>query len=953
MTSHLLSFQEPFHDIDDPRKKSIIDTTAFDQQLADIVHRCQGDPLDGAGRVETLALFRSLLAHGRQQLHQAHLGGASGRSIVRGHAFLTDVLLRRLLMLVKTQHVSAEGGRQAAVAAASADQQRPLLGRLRELLRSHKQRLSKPEEDEFCLIATGGYGRVELAPFSDIDLLFLLPDGVHPKFGMQVEQMLYFLWDMGLEIGHAVRNIDECLEHARRDNEICTSMLESRFLAGNHLLFKRYHTVLFEQILGQNLNRFLEEKLAEQQQRYERFGHSLFYLEPNIKENPGGLRDIHVFLWISKYRYQVRRLSDLVPLGILTEEEHRTLERCREFLRRIRNAMHYRAGRRDDRLTFQYQLEIATEFGYRDRPGMRGVEQFMRRYYQVAKQVGNLSNLLLQKYRDELTSSTIVSCQMIEEGFCLMGGKVAILDAEQFRANPTRLMKVFQVAQRNSCEIHPDTLRLVTANLDLIDHAFRRDREVAALFLAMLNGERAVAWVLRTMNACQLLGRYLPEFGRIVGQTQHDMFHVYTVDEHTILAVEALRHIRSGKFSDELPLSTQLIKEIAKPVVLYLGVMFHDIAKGRGGQHEVKGGIMARQICQRFDMLPEDVDQVVWLVENHLIFSRTAFRRDINDPQTIQQFARQIENKVNLDLLLLLTVADIRAVGPKVWNQWKAASLRQLYLLTLETLNKGLYTARDNVVAHAEGKKAEVLRILSHHYPVEQAQQHLDRFYPEYFIGYDPDSLAAHYTALAGRWQEPLAIAFTQHAPSDTTSLLLHVQDHAGLLAKVSGALASEGANILSAHGNTTRDGMALDIFVIQNIAGETESARERRQKKIQHTLTAVLTGQVYLDKLMAAAMAQRRKQDLFDVAPVIVVDNDYSDTHTILEITALDRIGLLYTMTRVMQQCGLQIITAKIATYGERAVDVFYVKDLFGLKLGDYKIKVVTRALEESLRAL
>ncbi len=934
-------FPDPFQDINDFKKLRIIDTEGFDRRLAELVQQTGGQifATDGAvcttdGRAAALALFRDVLAAGREHLRQAHLHGASGRCIVRGHAFLMDMLILRLMMLVKTGAVAAEGNARAA-ADVAADTRTPLLSRLRRLIREHRTQLNKPQDDEFCIIATGGYGRGELAPFSDVDLLFLLPDGEHPKFAGQIELILYFLWDLRLDIGHAVRNIDECIEQASGNMEICTSMLESRFLTGNRALFNRYHGLLFERILGHDSETFVQAKRLEQQQRHERFGHSLFYLEPNIKENPGGLRDIHVFMWIAKYRYRVRRLDELIPLGIITEEEYRTLIRCREFLRRVRNALHYVVGRKDDRLTFQAQLEIAAGFGYRDRPGMRGVEQFMRRYYQVAKQIGNLSQLLLQKFSDQPGGSNA-------------SGSVMAIGAGLV-ADPRQLMRVFRDAQRDRCAIHSDTLRAISAHLQLVNQEFRRDPHVACMFLEILASGEPVGPVLRAMNACQLLGRYLPEFGRIMGQTQHDLFHVYTVDEHTIMATEALDDLRAGHFSEELPISTELVRQVKHREILYLGVICHDIAKGRGEQHEIKGAVMARQIGERLGLHSEEIDQVAWLVEHHLVFSRTAFRRDLNDPYTIQQFASQMENQNNLDMLLLLTVADIRAVGPKVWNQWKATSLRQLYRATLETLNKGMYTGREHVQRYAESKKETVLRLVAHRHPVEQARKHLDQFYPEYFIGYDPEDLAAHYDALAALWEQPLAIAFTTNPVSGTTTMLVHTQDHAGLLARVSGALAAAGVNILAAQGNTMRNGMALEVFVIQTSQGDTVHAPDR-QEKIRQTLSTVLSGQASPDRLFAAAAVQRRKNDLFEVPVAIVADNDYSETHTILEITALDRVGLLYTITREMERLGLQISTAKIATYGERAVDVFYVKDLFGLKLPARKIGIVVRALNERL---
>lgn len=892
------------------RKVDIIDFSALSRTLNDLVQRSGRAPFDGQFRSELLRIFRAAIEEGKDNLKRFHLEGASGQFVVRGRAYLMDSLLRRLYSLVRVQY----GGKAI-----------------------------------FCVVATGGYGRDELSPYSDIDLLFLLPDGLQPEIGLQVEKMLYFLWDLGLEVGHAVRNVAECVDHAKRDVEIRTAMLESRFLAGDRKLFFAYRSILFDKVLLQDPAGFQRAKLLEQRKRHERFGNSLFYLEPNIKENPGGQRDIHTFFWISKYRYRVEKVKDLIPRGIITMEEYRTFTRCREFLWRVRNAMHYLAGRKEDRLTFHLQLAIAEEFGYRDRPGIRGVEQFMRRYFQVVRQVSNLSQIFLLKYEEDHHAGPGYSVPLLEDVFLLVGDKVMVPGPEVFREKPSRLMQLFEVAQRHVKSIHPDAMRMVTQNLSLVNHEYRRNPEVCQIFLQMLNGKVAVAWVLRKMNMCGLLGRFIPEFGRIIGQTQHDLFHVYTVDEHTILAVEALRHIKRGQFAEELPISTKLMNNLRNPVILYLAVMLHDIAKGRRGQHEIKGAAIARQVCLRLGLNRQDAELVCWLVENHLIFSRTAFRRDLSDPQTVTQFARQVENTKKLELLLLLTVADIRAVGPGVWNQWKAVSMRRLFRFTVEVLNKGMFepealnriavSQQEAVVAIFEGSGQE-----------EAVRTHLGRFYPDYFLGHEPETLAEHFLALQPLMHEPLGVAFLSSSASESTDMIIHLPDHPGIIALISGSLAAAGANILAANINTTKDGMALDIFTIQDLQGHPIEEGEKRQAII-HTLQAVLTGKKHPDQLLKELNDPSwRKREHFQVPTTVEVDNKFSDICTVLEVSALDRRGLLYTITRELVRQGIQIRSAKIATYGEKAVDVFYLRDQFGLKLNEERLRKVTGALMASL---
>ncbi|MBF0400861.1 MAG: [protein-PII] uridylyltransferase [Magnetococcales bacterium] len=936
------------------KKSDILDHEALDEALAALFSAPAGhaatDTEPTAQRKAFLELLQNALATGRRQLHQNHLEGASGQHVAQGHAYLMDLLLHRLYLFVHDGHDDGKG--------------------------------------TFSVVATGGYGRGELAPFSDIDLLFLLPNDfaatsakkgavtatVRPAtanpaaakpqdaISQRVEQMLYCLWDMGLDVGHAVRTVQECVQLARQNVEIRTSMLESRFLIGDRALFTVYHDTLFAKVLERGPEAFLRAKLVEQTKRHERFGNSLFYLEPNIKENPGGLRDLQTFSWISKYRYHVQRVRELIPAGIITEEEYRTFIRCQSFLKRVRNALHYRAGRRDDRLTFQHQLDIAAEFGYKDRAAMRGVEQFMRRYYQVTRQVSNLSWIFLRKYQEEYRSLYWWHRRPLEDCFHLHGDKVVVSDPEAFRQNPVRLMKLFEVGQRHLKSIHPDTLRLVARDVNLIDHAFRKNPVVSALFVKMLNGERAVAWVLRRMNNCGVLGRYIPEFGRIIGQPQHDLFHIYTVDEHTILAVEALRHIKAGKFSQELPICTGLMAQLdfyeRGSIILYLAVLLHDIAKGRGGDHQLKGAVIARQVCLRLGLTEAETSMVSWLVGRHLDFSRSAFRRDISDPNTVQSFARQVGTQRRLEFLLLLTVADIRAVGPNAWNLWKAELLRRLYNLTVSALKRGAFQP-DEMAQQAEVQKQAVLSLLAgpmgradrfQKAAIEPAQvrAYLDRFDESYFLYYEANTIARHATQLIGREERQLAIMFLNSPVSDTTELLMYTPDQSGLMSRISGALAMEGVNILSADIVTTKDGMALDFFVVQSAVGKALENRMQIQR-LEQRLTEFLLDPVRPNPTLTVNDTDLRRQRTFRVPLTIEVD-DSVETFTILEVTSLDRVGLLFMITREMELHGIQIRTAKIATYGERAVDVFYVRDLYGLKLTSQKITSFSNGLRHLL---
>ncbi|HAT50851.1 MAG: [protein-PII] uridylyltransferase [Nitrospirae bacterium] len=889
--------------------QDFLDSIEFESKLNALLPQAATGVISDEARRQIIDTLRTIIALGRDHLQTIHRNGASGEFIVKGHAALMDVVLQRIFRMIHTH--------------------------------------PNPERESLALVATGGYGRGELAPFSDIDLLFILPDSSHKEQDRLVERMLYCLWDLGLDIGHAVRQIDECVQQARQDLEIRTSMLESRYLAGDREQFDTYKKKLFKKVLDKDPDSFLRAKLLEQTKRHEKFGNSFFYLEPNIKENPGGLRDIQTFAWISKYRYKVDHVKDLVERGIITSQEYRVFTRSLSFLRRVRNALHYRAGRREDRLTFHHQIEIAKEFGYRDRPGRQGVEQFMRRYYQVAQQVGDLSRIFLRKYQEEHLKIRWWNKRRLEEHFQLVGDKVALRLPEQIDQDPLLLLKIFNVAQRHMKTIHPDTERLIRRRLDLIDRDFQRSQEAANVFLAILNGRHAVAWTLRRMNQLGVLGRYIPEFGRIMWQSQHDMFHVFTVDEHTLLAVAAVRLIQDGKLQEELPLATQVFSELDNHGLLILAVLLHDIAKGRGGDHTKEGAIIAGDVCQRLGLVPEDRDIVTWLVENHLVFSRVAFRRDLGDPATITAFAEQIKDTRRLKMLFLLTMVDIRAVGPGVWTPWKATLLKQLYHFALETLEKGAFKTSD-IARHAEERKAEAIRLLVPENDPILVAQHFDRFYPDYFIQYDVRSLVDHFRAFVPLREEPMSVVFWTTPATSTTELLLHTPDHPGLMARISGALTAEGVNILSASITTTKDGMAFDSFVLQNNQGKAIESKHRLDK-IEQTLVSVLKGKTWPEALLKHVAPAFASPSPFRVPVSIEVDNSM-DGFTILEITSLDRVGLLFTITREVERQGLQIRTAKISTYGERAVDVFYLKDIFGLKLDNRKIDSLTMHLTKAI---
>ena len=908
-----------------PDRRAIIRRRVLEETLARLVaDRPSGD----VPRADVLTLFRESLAVGRAEIRRRFESTESklhndGPAVLAATSFLMDQLIRVLFDFAEKYAYPAANPSAA---------------------------------ERLGIVATGGYGRGELAPLSDLDLLFLRPYKQTPRGEQIVEFMLYLLWDMGLKVGHATRTVDESIRYAERDQTIRTALLESRYIWGDRELFDELIRGFTTKFLGGDGRDFVEAKLAERDQRHQRMGDSRYVVEPNVKEGKGGLRDLHLLFWIAKYLYRVNKPAELIAKGVLTPGEAKHFERAERFLNTVRCHIHYLTNRADDRLSFDLQREIAQRLGYQDRPGSRGVERFTTHYDLPAKTVGDLTRIFVAALEDSHRRKPKLAAlwQSLRprqlEGFRLDGERLSVSSPDMFEKDPVAILRLFHVAQENGLDIHPGTLRLITQNIRLVDR-LRNDKEANRLFMEMLTSRHDPETTLRRLNEAGVFGRFVPDFGRVVAQTQHDMYHTYTVDEHTIRAIGILANIENGTHKEDHPVSADVVHKILSRPVLYLAVLLHDIAKGRGGDHSILGAEVAMQLGPRLGLSAAETETVAWLVRYHLSMSSTAFQRDLMDPKTIEDFAALVQSPERLRLLLVLTVCDIRAVGPNVWNGWKAALLRQLYHAAELLLSGGTL-----VGGRAERIKAVQLEVAKRLTGWTEAEkdEHFARGYAPYWLSFDPDTLArqAELVRRADRDRQPLAIEHRVDTHRSVTEVTIYTLDTHGLFARLAGAMAISGANIVDAKIFTLTNGMALDTFWIQDLEGKPFDGPQRLAR-LSARVELSLSNRLDIQRELDSQRSSWPKRDrVFTVEPRVLIDNNASDTFTVIEVNGRDRPGFLHVVTRALTRCSLQIATAHITTYGERAVDVFYVKDMFGLKVvNQSKLKQIAETVEQAIR--
>jgi [protein-PII] uridylyltransferase len=795
------------------------------------------------------------------------------------------------------------------------------------------------------IVAVGGYGRGMLAPGSDIDLLFLLPDKPTPAVEKVAETLLYVLWDLKQKVGHATRTVEECLKQARADMTIRTTLIEARLVSGDRKLFETMLSRFDKEVVAKTAPEFVAAKLAEREERVKRAGASRYLVEPNVKEGKGGLRDLNTLFWISKYVYRVQNPHDLIAAGVFSPREFALFRRCEEFLWSVRCRLHFLAGRAEERLSFDVQRPIARQLGYSTRAGQADVERFMKHYFLVAKDVGDLTAIVCAALEERQTKPTPVFDRFIgrlrrrspraiadAKDFTVDADRVNVVRDDAFERDPVNLIRLFWAAERSNLPIHPNATRLVTQSLKRIDARLREDPEANRLFLEILTSRHAPETALRRMNEAGVLGRFIPDFGRVVGMMQFSMYHHYTVDEHLIRAVGALSAIEAGRLKDDHPLSSEFVHKISHRTELYLAAFLHDIAKGRPTDHSKTGADVARKLCPRLGLSPGNTERVASLIDQHLIMSNMAQGRDLSDPRTAEALAAIVQTQEQLKLLLILTVSDIRAVGPGVWNGWKGQLLRTLYWETEVVLGGGhSAVARKARVQAAQ----EALRRALPGWSDPEFDGYAQRHYPAYWLKVEAERQVAHANLLHAMAADVRSLA-TEVATDcfrGVTALTVVAPDHPRLLSGIAGACAAAGANIVDAQIFTTTDGLAVDTIFVSR-AFERDEDELRRGQRIATNIERTLRGEVRLAEIAPQKEVRDVRRGAFAVEPEVTIDNTLSRRYTVVEVSGLDRPGLLRDLTSSLSRLNLNIGSAHIVTFGEKAVDAFYVTDLTGQKI-------------------
>ncbi len=879
-----------------PHRRAIIDRRA----LADALAALAGSDL----RQAAAALLKPALEAGRAEIARRLAEHPSrGRESVSGQAFLIDQILRLTFDFV-TQRL---------------------------------HRASNPTSSErIALLAVGGYGRAEMAPFSDVDIAFLTPWKPTGWTEQVIEAMLYLLWDLGLKVGHSSRSLDEMVRLAKGDLTIRTALLEARYVWGDQALYDEAAARFQAEVVTGTARSFVTEKLAERDARHKRMGDSRYVVEPNVKEGKGGLRDLQTLFWIGKYVHRVATVAELVDKGLLTKDELRRFQKAENFLLAVRCHLHIITRRAEDRLTFDVQPEIARAMRYAERPGRSAVERFMQHYFLMAKQVGDLTGVFLAHLDDSMapkgrrfTLSGFMRAPRKLSGFVLDRGRLALPSDDWFQADPGRILEIFALADAHGLEIHPQAMRIANRDARLIDAAVRTDPRANALFMDVLTSRRDPEAVLRWMNEATVFGRFVPDFGRVVAQMQFDMYHHYTVDEHSIRAIGLLSKIERGELRDDHPLASAIMGQILSRRVLYVAVLLHDIAKGRGGDHSVLGAEVAMKLCPRLGMTAAETETVAWLVRWHLLMSATAFKRDLSDFKTVLDFAGAVQSPERLRLLLALTVVDIRAVGPGVWNSWKRQLLGDLYEATEEVLRLGhKQTGR---TARVEAKQEALAATLG--WDGTAFAAHARRLPESYWVAEPDDIIESNARMVAAARDASLRVSAQVYPARGATLVTVYASDHPGLFYRLAGAIHLAGASIIDARIHTTRDGMALDNFLVQDPFGRPFD-EPSRLKRLEGGIEDALANRARLDDRLAARPLSRPRADAFPVAPNVLIDNKASNRYTVIEVNARDRPALLNALAYALFQSRVTIRSAHIATYGERAVDTFYVTDLIGDKI-------------------
>ena len=876
--------------------KNTIDSFATELMLA-------GDVPFEERRSYLLNAARTYLEHRRRLCHEMHIAGGSGREVVACITAMADELIHNLYQC------------------AAAD---------------------FPTAGKVCsaVIALGGYGRAELNPLSDIDVMFYCSDQNKDLAEKIAERVLYLLWDLNLDVGYSVRTASDCLSLAQQDITIRTALLDTRFLAGDEVLFEEFQRQVEKTLLSRNSQQFLKAKYEEHETRLAKYGSSVYMLEPNIKEGEGGLRDLHTAIWMARVKFKAKGLRDLLKKGVITNQEMLEIEAAYDYLWRIRNELHFHSKRKTDQIQYEGQVKIAAFFGYKDSKKALAVEHFMQDFYAQATKTEHLaSTLITRAYKDKDPSKGLfgyIGRRNLGDDFFSYRGELITTSKNLFANRPEAMMQAFLLAKQNKLVLSAEVKGQIRDNLSLVNDGFRRNREVSEMFLEIMRGPTGIGQSLRDMHHLAFLNQYIPEFKRIYCKVQHDAYHVYTVDIHSIFAVEEIEKLLSGVYREARTLLTKVAADIGKPELVVLAVLFHDIGKGEGKDHCNKGADMMPKIARRLNLSKEDSQRLEFLVRRHLDMAHISQRRDLNDIRLIQDFANTMVMAETLKMLFLLTFADIKAVGPDVWSEWKGHLLQELFEKTYETFERGNFMSEVRS-QRVRIRKSKVLAALKDDFGEKRVKDRLRSMSLRYLLTHRSWEIKDHVALELSRGDATVAMQVTHDVDAEYSTVTISTLDVPGLFSMITGVLAANGINILGAQIYTRNNGFALDILHVNKPVGGIidDSAK---WEKVQADLTSVLEGRVKVSSLVMkrqkASSLPGQKKPRYPNR--VEFDCDVSREHTVIDIFAHDQVGLLYRITRTLAKLGLYIHVAKISTKVDQAADTFYVKDIFGQTISD-----------------
>ena len=871
------------------------------------------------------AVARAHLEAVRGALFERHRAGASGTEIVRALTAAVDDLMRALFHYADA---------------------------------SHGQRFSRLNQ-RLAIVARGGYGRQELNPYSDIDLLFLHDYKPGPYTEIVTEIILHALWDAGLTVGYSVRNSAECVKMAAEDLKEKTAILDARYLAGDEKLYTQFDKALGADVLNRNQQGFFKAKLEESRQRHKQYGESIYLLEPQLKEGEGGLRDLHTALWLAKVKYKVRALEELVQKAVITEPELNEVNAAEDFLFRVRNSLHFLSRRHFDQLTFEYQEQIAPMMGFSATEGAAASANLMRTYYQQASTILRFSEGLTARVTEDTAPARFLrrsAGRQIRPGVLIQGNVLGIASNDFFKRSPLNLITIFADCQTHGVELSGSAYQLVRDNLSLIDEAMRRDPQTGMALMGILSGRERVAETLEAMHRAGVLGAIIPEFGKLYARVLHDLYHIYTVDRHSLAAVRELERLRAGEFKTTNALLTEVAREYTSLPIVFLALVLHDIGKGHGHDHHELGAQLTIAVCERMGLDAEEMDLVVFLVREHLKMSQVAQKGDVDNPNTVEEFARAAGSIDRLKALYLLTFADMRAVAPKVYNNWRDMLLSELYMRSLKMLEHGGREAADPARRLAVVKAAVQAELTAAKAPEQSVSEFLRRMPDRYFLTVPEGDIKLHFDMMRAIEERPLVCRHRHFPELEFSEFMVVTRDQPGLFSKIAGALTANNLNILSARITTRDDGIALDVFRVSHLGDAGAIALdEDRWPRVEHDLERVLSGEQDIAALVAQSQKSRfgARKFVRRVETEVTVDNRSSEEFTVIDVFTQDRVGLLFAITHTLFELGMVIHVARISTNADQALDVFYISDRAGNKVTDLeRMRSIRAALIERLEA-